>query len=1548
MVAPYWGELPPQDLAGNPVKKDTIALHGSANNYRSASHFQGTPTISMQNAKPEIHSHSTQSSLGSPISSSFSTGLAPRPPSFTTDTVDYGHGFEERRRQRRNRHRNQVFDENKIITPPLPTAPEVPLKQINDYDHLPRTERPSLYHTPTHQGSFEESQTMDGYIFSGPRTADASSHTNMEAEQLSTGGRHGGNMKPRSKFAPQNQPHISHLSRKNSTGEEAPQSKTLLLVNAMRNEVYKHGIDFAPDRSPLQRLELTLDRINKVEKSDHNVQTDQFTREAEAADFSVKTKTILGTQPILNSHENLHHKLAAVKNNTVYDSRLASNDIYPGSSNEFFQLGIMEKTLPPKVNQIHSLEMPPLNPVYSATPHGNATSGQDCYSDYHYGRNLNNHNGIAPAVGGNNLKYNKSHVGFSVANSDETKKLHEPPRPKDGLRVEHFQKSESIQGKELEYVPQQTRDKELPKLPLETSQPGTITGNTNSRLGDYKSAPRRTFSKLSKIASEKLSPKFPKNERTTPNASQIEGKTENKTSNITPPDSEEIYIQKSHFTKNSDQKFARSPVRDENYQSQENFILSPRLDEWKKGGVAQLSGTFLELCVEDQKLGAESDKSWWDSKNNDRIVNPNVARKAEAYEGEYDDNIVPTRFKPPLFLVSGPMLRYCGLRREVPRNFTNSTQLEREIWKGTVMIVCQDSHSSYELAPTLRLFLQPVSLLPPPPMRVDDSGLAPEYIDPIAGISRIGRDGRTLYVRPVEEIDEERDLSREESADGLYDMGRNIPEVNYTKSSNSTQKIDGEKAGKYKEVRGFRLHSEYGMTFWRFNLEIELKEHQQRIAYRINRGPSTGFWVPSRGQAMKIVFHSCNGFSRNVDPNPYCGPDPMWRDILNTHQTQPFHVMLGGGNQIFNDDIIHESRLCRAWLNMRDTPYKQQFPFSSNLQHELETLYLNHYCAWFSQGLFGLAVSQIPMINIIDDHEIFSGFGSYEDDYMRSPVMSGIGAVAYKYYMLFQHQSCIDEGEDTEPSWVLGVRPGPYIPELSRSIFSRLGRPIAYLGIDCRTERTSDQILSPQTYQKILERLEREIILGDTKHLIVSMSIPNPYLWPTWAENTYPAKESPSSRIFGRKELRKKQSTANTLDNSDIPNDLVANWIARNYKDERRWFIEELQDLAAAKSVRVTLLGSGVHIGAVGILYSNPKLGIPKDRDFRYMPNIFSSAIANSPASDILCDLLDKKSKIHHLDAETNEDILSIFSHDVNGQPRSNRRFFNRRNWCAIQVYHSISCSDRLEQSEQQISQTTRRSHSLIRRFSHSQSPRFSQAETPFSVIPLTRGRSVASRPPLSNPQFFNDFNGKQISGTSPGSRRGSMSSERQNVVRRTLSLTRKDFNIVEQIRRRSSSRKRSDQPDYSVYQYGRRDELPEKEVVRENPFVGSNEIINISSEVPKIASENTNTSEKSLLKTPQGGMHKNDGKGLENIKKRFRRLSIGIGGKETKKHGQLNDINLENGLDICLNIEISPRDPAGTTIPYRLVVPALVYNEADNEAFDFHKSRIENKRVHV
>lgn len=175
---------------------------------------------------------------------------------------------------------------------------------------------------------------------------------------------------------------------------------------------------------------------------------------------------------------------------------------------------------------------------------------------------------------------------------------------------------------------------------------------------------------------------------------------------------------------------------------------------------------------------------------------------------------------------------------------------------------------------------------------------------------------------------------------------------------------------------------------------------------------------------------------------------------------------------------------------------------------------------WFSQGLFGVANAQIPMVNIWDDHDIIDGFGSYPHHFNRCAVFTGLGAVAFKYYLLFQHQSIVDENEEHEPSWLLGATPGPYITELSRSCFMSLGRKVAFLGLDCRTERMvrvifnllsyvmvnealvqRDLVLSKKSYDRVFDRLQKEVVRGETRHLIVLLGVPIAYPRLVWLEN---------------------------------------------------------------------------------------------------------------------------------------------------------------------------------------------------------------------------------------------------------------------------------------------------------------------------------------------------------------------------------------------------------------------------------------------------------------
>jgi hypothetical protein len=187
--------------------------------------------------------------------------------------------------------------------------------------------------------------------------------------------------------------------------------------------------------------------------------------------------------------------------------------------------------------------------------------------------------------------------------------------------------------------------------------------------------------------------------------------------------------------------------------------------------------------------------------------------------------------------------------------------------------------------------------------------------------------------------------------------------------------------------------------------------------------------------------------------------------------------------------------------------------------------------------------------------------------------------------------------------------------------------------------------------------------------LIVVLGIPIAYPRLNFLENILTSRVMDPLKALGRTGML--GGFVNKFDGGiEILDDLDDHWTAKHHKDERNWFIQELQHLAAEKSVRITILGGDVHLCAIGQFYSNKKLGIPKDRDHRYMPNVISSAIVNTPPGDMLADIINKRNKVHKLDDNTDEDMIPIFNNDVDGKPRNNKHLLPRRNWCSIREYH--------------------------------------------------------------------------------------------------------------------------------------------------------------------------------------------------------------------------------------------------------------------------------------
>ena len=115
-------------------------------------------------------------------------------------------------------------------------------------------------------------------------------------------------------------------------------------------------------------------------------------------------------------------------------------------------------------------------------------------------------------------------------------------------------------------------------------------------------------------------------------------------------------------------------------------------------------------------------------------------------------------------------------------------------------------------------------------------------------------------------------------------------------------------------------------------------------------------------------------------------------------------------------------------------------------------------------------------------------------------------------------------------------------------------------------------MVSEATYSLVLDRCRREIIEGETKHLIVLLGVPIAYPRLVWLENLLTSRVMDPVKALGRAGML--GGFLNKFDGGvEILDDLDDHWTARNHKRERNYFIQELQELASEKSVRVTILG---------------------------------------------------------------------------------------------------------------------------------------------------------------------------------------------------------------------------------------------------------------------------------------------------------------------------------------------------------------------------------------
>ncbi|KAI8825295.1 uncharacterized protein EV422DRAFT_492493, partial [Fimicolochytrium jonesii] len=444
----------------------------------------------------------------------------------------------------------------------------------------------------------------------------------------------------------------------------------------------------------------------------------------------------------------------------------------------------------------------------------------------------------------------------------------------------------------------------------------------------------------------------------------------------------------------------------------------------------------------------------------------------------------------------------------------------------------------------------------------------------------------------------------------------------------------------------------------------------KRLDWSTEGTKTFNFHVAARDEPWHWSFYSCNGFGTDCkEPEErFDGIRPMWRDMLQVNAKRPLHVMVGGGDQIYQDDLFFHCQSLRQWLDIFDAYERESYEFSAAMKIEVERYYLMHYMAHFSQPVLGDAMAIIPGINIVDDHDIFDGFGSYPDALQSCPVFRGIGAIGLRFYLLFQHHTTTERACDD----------GFWGGSSGYNFVRQFGPRTAIFGQDGRFERTKQRVNDPKSWDLLFN--EHLAKLPDTvEHLIFASGVPVsfPVLGVTEKVMQFMStirRWSGFRKLFRFSGMYKKLGLA--FGEPSNLDDLVDHWNSDFHIDERNELIERFQKFSQERSIRVTMIAGDVHCAAVAQLRTQGEFNketkhtyeVPPLQDYRLMYNIVSSAIGNQPPPKVVLKLFQWSSSRRPVKnvKNTTEGLVHVFQHDVDGKrnKKGHRKIMARRNWC--------------------------------------------------------------------------------------------------------------------------------------------------------------------------------------------------------------------------------------------------------------------------------------------
>jgi phosphodiesterase/alkaline phosphatase D-like protein len=359
-----------------------------------------------------------------------------------------------------------------------------------------------------------------------------------------------------------------------------------------------------------------------------------------------------------------------------------------------------------------------------------------------------------------------------------------------------------------------------------------------------------------------------------------------------------------------------------------------------------------------------------------------------------------------------------------------------------------------------------------------------------------------------------------------------------------------------------------------------------------------------------VALVSCNGVHGAPEATRY----QLWRTLKQKVEQGEVDLILFAGDQIYADSIWTQHDALDTFRGVAP----------ADVERALTAQYRDWYVKSWTAPDVQAVLSSCPSIMMWDDHDIFDGYGSHDDD-LQPPAQLYFRAAKQAF-------SELQAAHNPDPL-------GP-----SSFAFAFEYGDLGFLVLDGRTNRAylRGHILGDAQLRLASQHLNT-LVARKMKHLFVVVGVPVMH-----------APVAAALALFG--------ASPHKVDAED---DLRDAWVAANNRAELEKLLTMLFDFGKASGTQVSILSGDVHVSTIGaVLSSRPEHRHASGQPAR-IHQVVSSAIGCMPPSGTNLALI--KAGIGTVSGrlELGRDLLGqLFPFD--GSP--NFYFLDRRNFAVIKV----------------------------------------------------------------------------------------------------------------------------------------------------------------------------------------------------------------------------------------------------------------------------------------